>query len=190
MHRRTFGKLALSACAMMSISACKRNSFSDSSPALSNTQRYEKASTAAGFASGPIMALNLAYVFFDPACMHCAALWNSAKPLVSKVRIVWIPLGFLSKSSQAQSTAILAAADPLQAMDEHVTHILKNEISPSSAQPRMEQKIEANTALFKSLGADGVPYILYRNAGSGQYGSKTGGIDTAQLAALLGVAAS
>jgi thiol:disulfide interchange protein DsbG len=47
--------------------------------------------------------------------------------------------------------------------------------------------VKANTELFRQLGADSVPLIVYRHAQSGQHGMHAGSLDTAGLAALTGV---
>jgi thiol:disulfide interchange protein DsbG len=47
-------------------------------------------------------------------------------------------------------------------------------------------KVKANTDLLQKLGADSVPFIVYRNAKSGVYGSHTGGMSTEQLAEMVG----
>ena len=36
---------------------------------------------ARGFTVGSPMSARTVYVFFDPQCPHCAALWEAAKPL-------------------------------------------------------------------------------------------------------------
>ena len=48
-------------------------------------------------------------------------------------------------------------------------------------------KVKANTDLFRQLGADSVPLIVYRNAQTGQHGMHAGALDTAGLASLAGV---
>ena len=69
------------------------------------------------------MATRVIYVFFDPQCPHCAALWENIKPLKSQVRLVWIPVGLIGEKSVAQGAAILAdglaggsAADVVQTL--------------------------------------------------------------------------
>src|SRR3954453_17770544 len=72
-----------------------------------------------GFNVGSTMSARVVYVFFDAQCPHCAALWEAAKPLKSQARFVWIPVGILNTNSTLQGAAILAAADPVAAMEEH-----------------------------------------------------------------------
>jgi len=55
---------------------------------------------ARGFTVGSPMSARTVYVFFDPQCSHCAALWLSAKPLKSQAKFVWIPVSLLNKTSE------------------------------------------------------------------------------------------
>src|SRR5207253_7755305 len=45
--------------------------------AMTPRAAYEAASKGSGFTTGPVMAANTVYVFFDPTCPHCAALWTN-----------------------------------------------------------------------------------------------------------------
>src|SRR6187431_2573519 len=74
---------------------------------------------AVGFTQGSSMSARTVYVFFDPQCPHCAALWIAAKPLRSQAKFVWIPVALMNKTSETQGAALLAAKDPVSAMDEH-----------------------------------------------------------------------
>ena len=74
---------------------------------------------AKGFTVGSEMTVRRVFVFFDPQCPHCAELWQAAKPLKSQARFVWIPVGVMNEASTAQGAALLAAPDPVAAMDAH-----------------------------------------------------------------------
>jgi thiol:disulfide interchange protein DsbG len=196
MNRRQFGKttsLALLALATGALTACGKEApaapSTPAAPTLSNAQMYDLAASGNGFAVGPMMAANTAYIFFDTACPHCAVVWNSAKPLAGKLRIVWIPVGFLSKMSGPRGAAILSAADPAKAMDQNESKVLNGQSSGDAPTPDAEtdRKITANTDLLKKLGADGVPLIVYKHAKTGEYGAQAGQLNTAELAGLLGV---
>ena len=58
------------------------------------------------------------YVFTDPNCPYCKALWENVQPWVKsgKVQIRHIPVGVLGESSRKKSAYILAAANPVKAM--------------------------------------------------------------------------
>ena len=192
MNRRQFGQIGFAALGALGLAACGREAAppAPSAPPLSAAQVYELAATANGFAVGPMMAANTAYIFFDTACPHCAVVWNSAKPLAAKLRIVWIPVGFLSKLSTPQGAAILGASDPVPAMNAHEARVLGGERDAPVAAPanaEAEQKVAVNTGILQKLGADGVPLIIYKHAKTGEFGSRAGELDTTQLAALLGI---
>lgn len=190
MNRRQFGQTAGAALITAALAACGKDAPPPpAAPALSNARMYELAATANGFSVGPMMAANTAYIFFDTACPHCGVVWNSAKPLAGKLRIVWIPVGFLSKASAPRGAAILAAADPVKAMDVNEAAVLNGQQSgaPESVDADAAARVAANTDMMRQFGADGVPLIVYKNARTGEYGAQAGQLDTDQLAALLGV---
>lgn len=146
---------------------------------------------AKGFTVGAPMAVRTVYVFFDPQCPHCAALWQSAKPLKSQAKFVWIPVGIIGKASIAQGSTILAAKDPVAAMDEHEASILNKQggISASGDADSQKAAIDQNTALFNRFGFQSVPVIVALNAQTGALVTNEGSMPTAALANLLGLQA-
>ena len=191
MNRRQFGQSTGAALLTLALAACGKEvpTAPPADAALSAAQMYDIAATANGFAVGPMMAANTAYIFFDTACPHCAVVWNSAKPLAGKLRIVWIPVGFLSEASALRGAAILAAADPAKAMDQNESTMLSGHQSgePASVDPDAAAKVAENTDTMRKFSADGIPLILYKNAKTGEFGAWAGQLHTAQLAVLLGV---
>ena len=143
-----------------------------------------------GFAVGPVMAANTVYVFFDPTCPHCAALWEHAKPLAHRVKMVWIPVGWLQRSSEPQAATILSAPDPIAAMTENEASVQQRAGGIAVNRALSDEavaKVKANTDLFKRIGEESVPLIVYRNGKTGQYGTVAGAEPTEQLAAMVGV---
>lgn len=153
-------------------------------------QAYELAARGHGFSVGPMMAAQVVYVFFDPACPRCAQLWAAAQPLTKKVRFVWLPVGFLKPQSTPQGATILAAADPVRAMNEHEASVLAGGPGLAAASNLPAERLDhvkANTALWQQAGGDSVPLLVYRQPGSGQSAVRAGALGTEELAALLGV---
>lgn len=153
-------------------------------------QAYGLAAGGTGFAVGPVMAANTVYVFFDPTCPHCAALWDNAKPLASRLKIVWIPIGWLQAASEPQAATILSAADPVAAMTENEASVKQRGGGITVSRSLSEDiiaKVKANTDVFKKLGEQSVPLIVFRNGKTGQYGTVAGAVPTEQLAAMAGV---
>ena len=151
------------------------------------------AAQAKGFAVGSMMSRNTAYVFFDAQCPHCGHLWEAALPLHKKLKFVWIPVAIINPSSAAQGAALLAAANPQALMSEHEASLLagRGGISGSSSvASEIEQAIKGNTQLFNSFSAESVPFIVARNARTGQGVTHLGSMGSAALADFLGVDAA
>ena len=143
-----------------------------------------------GFTVGALMSANTVYVMFDPQCPHCGHLWQASVPLHKKIKFVWIPVSFINAKSAPQGAALMSAANPAELMTAHEASLLAGTggtAASASVTPEIEEAIKANTKLFNSLGVDSVPYIVARNARTGQVVSNTGALATAALADFLGV---
>lgn len=148
------------------------------------------ASEGKGFTVGTVMSNAVAYVFFDPQCPHCGQLWNASIPLQKKARFVWIPVRLMNDTSAAQGATLLSAADPAQAMAEHETSLMagKGGIGTNAnVTDEARNAVKSNTALFNSLGLDGVPYTVVKNLRTGQLATRGGAMATADLANLIGI---
>jgi thiol:disulfide interchange protein DsbG len=151
---------------------------------------YDIAAQGKGFSVGPMMAAQVVYVFFDPACPHCAHLWQGAQQLGTKLRMVWMPVGFLRPQSTPQGATILAAADPVAAMNTNEASVLQR--GPGiPADPKVPdavvQQVKANTDLLKQLNADSVPFIVFKNAKTGQAGTHAGAVPPDELLQMVGM---
>jgi thiol:disulfide interchange protein DsbG len=147
------------------------------------------ASEARGFTVGAPMSARTIYVFFDPQCPHCAALWEEAKPLKPQAKFVWIPVGLLNGSSAPQGAAILAAADPVAAMDAHEAS-MRNKgggITATGDFDALKKAVEINTKLLDRYQFNSVPTIIGNNAITGALVIKEGSLPTAQLAEAFGL---
>ena len=192
MNRRLFTLGTLGIAAALALGACSEKEAVAAAPSskLTPQQAYELAGKGNGFTVGVPMAANTVYVFFDTTCPHCAELWGSSKPLLGKLKIVWMPIGLLRQTSGPQGATILAAADPAAAMAQNESALLerKGGIPISGSLPdAVLAKIKANTDLFMKIGAESVPLIVFRNAKSGQYGQHAGAVDAATLSAMVGI---
>jgi len=158
-------------------------------PAAPVGNLYEAAAKGHGFTAGNMMAVRQIYVFFDPQCPHCGALWEAAKPLANQVKMVWMPVAFISPKSAPQGAAILGAQDPVATMSAHEKSLLERQGGMSASEPSAEMaaKIKANTELWKQLGGESVPMIIFKTAGSGEPGKFNGAPDTETLKKMLGV---
>jgi thiol:disulfide interchange protein DsbG len=192
-----FTHLAIPFVAALAIvlTACSRQDASGTTPAPATAakpaQPYETvAAQGKGFTVGAMMSANAVYVLFDPQCPHCGHLWQASLPLQHKVKFVWIPVAIMSAKSGPQGAALLAAANPAELMSTHEKSILTGSggIAASASIPAdLELALKKNTALFNSLGVESVPFILARNARTGQVVTNNGAMATPALAAFLGV---
>ncbi|MBA3595063.1 MAG: thioredoxin fold domain-containing protein [Pseudomonadota bacterium] len=147
------------------------------------------AAEAKGFSVGSAMNARTVYVFFDAQCPHCTALWEAAKPLKSQARFVWIPVGLLNASSTAQGATLLAAKDPVAAMDEHEASMTAKGGGIAAASDIDAQKADVakNTALLTRFGFASIPTIIGNHAETGALVTREGAMSTAALAGLLGL---
>jgi thiol:disulfide interchange protein DsbG len=183
-------------CAAIALAACDKTP--DAAPAAkpaaeAGTQPVSLPviqAEAKGFTVGSAMSVRTVYVFFDPQCPHCAQLWQTAKPLKSQTKFVWIPIRLLNDTSEAQGAAILAAKDPAQAMDEHETSMAAKTGGISAMGDIAAQRsiVKKNTELFNRLGFASVPSIVGTQAQSGAMVVHEGALETPALAQMLGLA--
>jgi thiol:disulfide interchange protein DsbG len=187
---------ALVAVMAMGLAGCSQQDAPASaagavSKASTPTESYDAvASSTKGFTVGAMMSANTVYVMFDPQCPHCGHLWQAAQPLLKKVKFVWVPVAFIGPKSTPQGAALLAAANPAELMSTHEASLLAGTggIAASASIPAdIEAGIKANTQLLNSMGVESVPFIIARNATSGQVVTNTGAMRTADLAQFLGV---
>jgi len=194
MKRRQFAlHVGLLVAAPGVLSACGDKTAVAAAPPAAKTSApdaYALAAQGTGFTVGAPMAANTVYVFFDTTCPHCAHLWSESKPLLGRLKMVWMPVGLLRDSSAPQGATILAASDPAAAMAQNEALLMERKGGiPISATlpPELVAKVKVNTELFLKTGAESVPLIVFRNAKSGEHGLHAGAVDTAQLAAMVGV---
>lgn len=187
--------LALLASSALGLMACSREDTASGQPAtaapIDPTQAYDTvAREAKGFTAGAMMSAHTVYVLFDPQCPHCSHLWESSLPLQTKVKFVWAPVAILGPKSLPQGAALMQAANPVETMTAHEKSLLAGQggMSASASIPaEVEATIKTNTALLDRLGADSVPFIVARHAGSGQVITRAGSMDTAGLSSWLGM---
>jgi thiol:disulfide interchange protein DsbG len=189
--------VALAGATMLALLGCTKNEVSAASPpaaaggatADAGRRAFDTASRGTGFVVGQAMAARTLLVFFDPQCPHCATLWNAAKPLRNRLRMVWMPVAFINPSSAPQAAMLLAASDGTALMDQHESLLAAGGrgLTAMGAPEAQLDKVKANTALWKSLQASSVPHLVYRAGADGPYGQLSGGLPTADLERLLGL---
>lgn len=146
------------------------------------------AAEAKGFDVGSLMSAHVVYVFFDPQCPHCAELWEAAKPLKAQARFVWIPVALLNDKSGPEGAAILHAADPAAAMEQHEESMRARQggIDVAGATDALKDAVKHNTELMTRYGFTGVPTLVSRGK-DGQLLLVEGAMPTPVLAQKLGL---
>jgi len=190
LHRPAFTALTLAAALL---AGCSPQDASNTKAAHQEVSIPAVTAGTKGFTVGAMMSAHTVYVFFDPQCPHCGHLWQASIPLHRKVKFQWIPVAWINPSSLTQGAALLTAADPLALMTEHEASLLggRGGISASASVPsEIEQAIKANTKLLNSFGAESVPYVVVKNARTGQTIGRDGAMNTAELAEMVGVDAT
>lgn len=194
--KRSFLVLSLTAALASALIACSKQEPAGEASAKPATAGKPAdpleamASQAKGFTVGAMMSAQTVYVMFDPQCPHCGHLWEASKPLHKKVKFVWVPVAIINGKSAPQAAALLSAANPLELMNTHEQSILANQggiAASASVSPETEASIKQNTQLFTSMKIESVPYILVKNARTGQVVTNNGALTTAALADFIGV---
>jgi thiol:disulfide interchange protein DsbG len=183
--------LATLTLAILILGGCSKQETGAQAPAGKREVTVQAvAADAKGFTVGALMSAHTVYVFFDPQCPHCGHLWQASTPLHKKVKFVWIPVAWINASSLSQGAALMTAANPSALMTEHEASLLAGQggiAASASVSSEVEQSIKANTKLLNSLGAESVPFVVVKNAVTGQTITKDGAQTTAALAEMIGV---
>jgi thiol:disulfide interchange protein DsbG len=183
--------LSIAAACSLVLSGCSQQESPAKPAAVAVAQSYDAVvAQGKGFTVGAMMSANAVYVLFDPQCPHCGHLWEASKPLLKKVKFIWIPVSIINGNSAPQGAALLSATNPMELMSTHETSILAGTgglPAPAGASPEVELAIKKNTLLFNSLGVESVPYIVAKNAQTGQVITNSGALSTPALANFLGI---
>ncbi len=196
--RRILLSSCLAAMAGLALSGCDAAPAGGATGAASSNEApqtrpltVERLAQARGFTLGNEMAARTVHVFFDAQCPHCGHLWKAAQPLARQAKFVWVPVAVLNRASLSQGATLLGAADPIATMNEHEVSLLARQGGISAdrdAVSKHSSAIEANTALLREAGITSVPYIHHVRQ-DGSVVAQAGSMDTAALAALLGLTA-
>ena len=164
-------------------------------PGLTNPiQALEQVATKSkGFTAGLAASVNTVYVMFDAQCSHCGHLWQTTQPLLKTTKFVWIPVAILNPKSAPQGAALLAASDPAQAMAAHEASLMAGKggvVVMGGMSPTMGAALKDNTEILNQLKVESVPFIIAKNARTGEVVSNQGVMETKALADFIGVDAN
>lgn len=196
MQRRNFVRVSLSlavTAGLASITACGAESPEEKAKQgpLSPAELLDAAAKeAAGFTVGSAMTAKVVYVFFDAQCPHCQHYWVASQPLLTKLRMKWIPVGLLNRMSFAQGAAILGAPDPAAAMHAHELSVAANKggiETAASLNEKWGDKVKANTKLFTRGGAESIPFSVFVNPVTRAVETRAGSMTTEALQGMMGL---
>lgn len=127
---------------------------------------WAKLERATWIAEGAAKPKRVVYVFDDPNCPYCNALWRASRPYLGKgVQVRHVMVAILGPTSPGKAAAILAADNPVKALARHERDYGKGGIRPlAKIDQRVRAKIEANNGLMRELGVAATPAIFYRDA--------------------------
>ncbi|MFA9461327.1 thiol:disulfide interchange protein DsbG [Thiohalorhabdus methylotrophus] len=123
--------------------------------------KLEEASWVAAGAEDPERVV---YVFTDPNCPYCHALWKATVPYYEEgLQVRYLPVAVLRSSSLGKSAAILRAEDSAAAIRRHEQAFDQGGIEPlESTDGPAAEKVRANTELMQELGVQGTPTTFYK----------------------------
>lgn len=112
---------------------------------------WNAASALPGFDTGPATATKRMVVMFDPDCPACAMQYRALEPYLDRIRIHWVPVGYLRPDSARKAAGILSAKDPAAALAANELHYdFRNErggaLVSASVPAQALAEVKANTA--------------------------------------------
>lgn len=147
-------------------------------------QRLESAHWIAEGAARPAHVL---YVFLDPSCPYCHALWQQITAAKrNDLQVRYLLVAVLSEDSRDKDAAILEAPHPAAALARHEVAFERGGIRAHPAQrATTAESITANETLMGDLHIRGTPGEAWIKPGAGLQ-VFTGMPDASQLEEMLG----
>jgi thiol:disulfide interchange protein DsbG len=128
------------------------------------------------------------YTFTDPNCPYCNKFWNDARPWVKagKVQVRHIVVAILMDTSAGKAAALLSAADPQAALNQHEQQHASGGVKPlGQISAKVRTQLDANEKLMQQLGSSATPTVFYKDA-SGNLQKIEGAPSGDMLAKVLG----
>lgn len=126
--------------------------------------RLEEAEWVATGAEDPSRVV---YMFTDPYCPYCNAIWRASRPYYQDgLQIRHLLVGVIRPESSDKAAAILDAEDPAAAFRDHQSQYGQSgspEV-PEAISDDALAAVEANGKLMTDLGVTGTPAVFYQDA--------------------------
>jgi protein-disulfide isomerase len=105
------------------------------------------------------------YVIFDFACPYCHELYRVTRPLLSQVRLHWIPVAVLGPKSQLLAEAFLSSSNKAAALQAAAD----KKLAPAAqASPAVATVLANNQAVMQSVNLRAVPILALQSRGQAQ----------------------
>ena len=149
---------------------------------------WAKMEKTAWIADGKPDAPRIVYLFSDPNCPYCNMFWQQARPWVEsgKVQLRHIMVGIIREDSPGKSAALLAAKDPVKALEQHESAGKGSSLKALEKIPAdVQKKLDDNLALMEEMGLQATPAIFYQDE-QGRLQSQQGAPRPEMLGKILG----
>ena len=122
------------------------------------------------------------YVFTDPNCPYCNALWKNSRPLIEQgvLQLRHVLVGVLSEDSLRKAAAILEADNPASALETHELEFRNGGIKPVEPSEESQALLRKHAQIMREAGATGTPTSYYRDE-AGKVQRINGAVSTDQL---------
>ncbi|HKJ72088.1 MAG TPA: thiol:disulfide interchange protein DsbG [Gammaproteobacteria bacterium] len=119
------------------------------------------------FATGAEDPKRVVYMFTDPFCPYCNAIWRASRPYYGEgLQIRHLLVGVIRPSSADKAAAILQSDRPAAAFRRHQAHYGEpgEDQLPAQISDDARAAVQANNRLMSRLGVSGTPAVFYRTA--------------------------
>ena len=117
-------------------------------------------------AEGPEDPERVAYMFTDMECPYCARQWEAMRPFINDAdnvtQVRHVIVGILKPQSHAKGAAVLAADDPLAALEKGQRTFDSGGLAPLRDIPEeISRALGENRLLMQQLGIRGTPATIF-----------------------------
>ncbi len=117
-------------------------------------------------AEGPEEPERVAYTFTDMECPYCARQWQAMRPFINDAdnvtQVRHVIVGILKPQSHAKGAAVLAADDPLAALEKAQRDFDSGGLAPLQDIPEdISRALGENRRLMQQLGIRGTPATIF-----------------------------
>ncbi|MBC8737292.1 thiol:disulfide interchange protein DsbG [Paraburkholderia sp. UCT31] len=160
-------------------------------PKVDYGQYWSQLEKSTYIAEGAKNPKTVVYAFMDPDCIFCHLTWKAFQSYEKAgLQVRWLPMGFLKPDSAGKAAALLTSAHPDAALAEH-EHKFQPQTESGGIEPMatipadIQAKLDANQKLMATMGFNGTPAIVYKDARTGKVFGKGGMPSLNDLPAML-----